>query len=65
MTEEFDLGKKIENSKEIPNERVIRLRNVKEFIKQTIKDVEKTFNYSRKKAGFLDRLRKRAGEKLK
>lgn len=43
---------------------VIIVENVREFISETLKDAETTFIYSNKKIGFLDRLRKRAGEKL-
>jgi hypothetical protein len=42
----------------------IEVDDVKEFIRQTIEDASKTFNYSRKKVDFLDRLRRRAGDKL-
>jgi hypothetical protein len=37
---------------------------IKEFIKETLKDAGRTFNYSLKKCDFMDRLRKRAGEGL-
>ena len=41
------------------------VKDVKEFIKETIKDTQHTFNFSRKKCEFLERLEKRAGDKLK
>jgi len=62
LSEEFNLSEWIEPGSW--TYKIVPVKIIKEFIKQTIKDTQQTFNFSRKKCEFLERLEKRAGEKL-
>jgi len=63
--EKINLSEKIKNrGNYVQTDSLLYVEDVKEFIRETIEDASKTFNFSRKKVDFLDRLRKRAGDKL-
>ena len=66
MTEEFNLSGKIYNwpwteFKEKEELALLKTKDVKEFIRLTLEDAGESFDYS---TDFLNRLRKRAGDKL-